>query len=619
MQNLQSCSEIAPLRRVLVHTPDAGLGYVPANKMEEWLYDDIVDLRRIRLEYEAFHTLLLLFLNPDKLFLDGKFALNEQGKIRREDGKRLLETNPEKEDYYVHSHPDEARVVDTQYLLQYGFEANPDAAFEMLISICAIEELHPSRITDLRAMLTHGKKDAFWYRELVKTLLSGKLVYEAQADGPPVRLPGNRARYLFAPIPNFIFTRDIGVTIGDHLLITKPKFYIRKREVQLMRFISEQYLCAGNPRKLIQVSEDDDFFQIEEKNQPEHRVSYEGGDIMMISDRHVLMGCSERTSPYAIQKLVHRLFWEPIKTGNDHGVEYVTVVKIGAKRSQMHIDTVFTHVREDVWALHAPLSEVWREEQRSLSWQTRHYNDELYQKSAKQVEREKDLELFQFYLHSDGKQIKADFQKEDDPERKQALKEQFKQLDFMLRPDKTRAYANAQDSLYTHRPKGLHDLLTQISVKEFGVSDGSKVKFVLSGMGIPPFEGREQWTDACNLFTLRSGVSVGYDRNPKTIVHFNEIMANEATIENLELVDHMVRCNRDRFRDRRTSTGEEIDLDHVLHVRDLFRFVVEKGLNAEQTKALIAGIKNTLILLPSDELSRARGGAHCMTMPLVRG
>jgi arginine deiminase len=32
-----------------------------------------------------------------------------------------------------------------------------------------------------------------------------------------------------------------------------------------------------------------------------------------------------------------------------------------------------------------------------------------------------------------------------------------------------------------------------------------------------------------------------------------------------------------------------------------------------------AQVENTLILLPSGELSRARGGSHCMSMPLLRG
>jgi arginine deiminase len=30
------------------------------------------------------------------------------------------------------------------------------------------------------------------------------------------------------------------------------------------------------------------------------------------------------------------------------------------------------------------------------------------------------------------------------------------------------------------------------------------------------------------------------------------------------------------------------------------------------------GLENTLILMPSAELSRARGGFHCMSMPLHR-
>ncbi|MDP5139259.1 MAG: arginine deiminase family protein, partial [Spirosomaceae bacterium] len=29
-------------------------------------------------------------------------------------------------------------------------------------------------------------------------------------------------------------------------------------------------------------------------------------------------------------------------------------------------------------------------------------------------------------------------------------------------------------------------------------------------------------------------------------------------------------------------------------------------------------IENTIILLPSAELSRARGGSHCMSLPILR-
>ncbi|MFZ6010473.1 MAG: arginine deiminase family protein, partial [Bacteroidota bacterium] len=38
----------------------------------------------------------------------------------------------------------------------------------------------------------------------------------------------------------------------------------------------------------------------------------------------------------------------------------------------------------------------------------------------------------------------------------------------------------------------------------------------------------------------------------------------------------------------------------------------------ESKKISIPEIQDTLILMPSAELSRARGGFHCMSMPLLR-
>ncbi|MEP6728740.1 MAG: arginine deiminase family protein, partial [Bacteroidota bacterium] len=90
-----------------------------------------------------------------------------------------------------------------------------------------------------------------------------------------------------------------------------------------------------------------------------------------------------------------------------------------------------------------------------------------------------------------------------------------------------------------------------------------------------PFDAREQWTDSCNLLALKEGVVLGYDRNDRTVDAFRE---NGFTI---------------------------------IHVHDL----IEK-LEAGETD--VAKMKDTLILMPSAELSRARGGFHCMSMPLLR-
>ena len=68
---------------------------------------------------------------------------------------------------------------------------------------------------------------------------------------------------------------------------------------------------------------------------------------------------------------------------------------------------------------------------------------------------------------------------------------------------------------------------------------------------------------------------LGYDRNDKTVEAFKE-------------------------------NGFEI-----VHAADLIQQMESGSVKAEN-------ISDTLILMPSAELSRARGGFHCMSMPLLR-
>ncbi|MEL6535020.1 MAG: arginine deiminase family protein, partial [Bacteroidota bacterium] len=340
--------ELGTLKRVLVHRPDAGIGLIPTHKTEEWLYDDIVDVPTMQREFDVFRKLLDLMV----------------GTAEATD---------------VREHP----VMDSQALLELLVAENPEDALELIISLCTLEEVNFPRKDDLLAMLEHGKTDPTLIKALVQTLLSGQLAYASLAGEKPHRLPAGAERYIFAPIPNFIFTRDIGITMGDHLLITQPKYDVRRREVWLFRFIAEHFLVRHRRPLRFSVGPDDHHFLQDTEQEKLKAVSYEGGDIMMISPRHVLIGWSERTTPYAIEKLVKQIFWLPIQTGSSTGIDTVSVVKIGARRSQMHIDTVFTHLRNDVWALHALLAEQWQ---------------------AEQVEsRIEPVEVFQYHLHEEGR------------------------------------------------------------------------------------------------------------------------------------------------------------------------------------------------------------------------
>lgn len=65
---------------------------------------------------------------------------------------------------------------------------------------------------------------------------------------------------------------------------------------------------------------------------------------MVVSKDHAMIGVSERTSLEAAHLAVHELFSRNV-------VKKVTVVKIPKKRDYMHIDTVFTQVKKNVWVM----------------------------------------------------------------------------------------------------------------------------------------------------------------------------------------------------------------------------------------------------------------------------
>src|SRR3954467_2676722 len=65
---LQVNSEIGTLKRLLVHSPDSGIGKVVPSKAQDWLFEDIVHLDTIRRkEYDFYTKILLYFLDPEKI------------------------------------------------------------------------------------------------------------------------------------------------------------------------------------------------------------------------------------------------------------------------------------------------------------------------------------------------------------------------------------------------------------------------------------------------------------------------------------------------------------------------------------------------------------------------
>ncbi|RZK48710.1 MAG: amidinotransferase [Pedobacter sp.] len=468
---VQVNSEIGTLKRLLIHSPDSGLGKVVPSKAQDWLFEDIVHLETMRKdEYDYYVKLLLYFLDPEKI-------ANKIKGIDAEVAQRNF-YKPGKAEFH---HSD--KVIELQQLLA-DILTDDIVRKKLAASICAIEGCSYKLQLELIAYAPE---------ELAKTLISGSL-----SDG----------RMIFAPVPNLIFTRDLGTTINNYILLNKPAKKARVRESLLMRYIFFNHpLFKENQARILEIP-DSEFHFLRPGEELENRTTIEGGDVMMISPQHVLIGVSERTTPYGAHEAMKLLFEHNV-------VEKVTIVRIPIKRDFMHLDTVFTMVKKNMWVL----------------------------------------------LQSIASVTEQKFQNPIDFLVKPEIKEQTEIIQF---------YKNGQSPKHF---QSMEELFTEISTQELGATE--PMEFIYSGLNEFPFDSREQWTDSCNLLALKEGVVLGYDRNDKTIEAFQ-------------------------------AKGFK-----VISVKDLLA-------DFEAGKISPKDVKDTLILMPSAELSRARGGFHCMSFPLER-
>lgn len=215
-------------------------------------------------------------------------------------------------------------VLETEQLIEEALDHDPQLRSELLDKVLDYEELPKSYLGQLATLANH---------ELTKVLISG---YEEVED-----------IIYFDPIPNFIFTRDIAITVQDHVIITKAAKEARARENLLTRFIflaHPMFRELKNSDKIINLN-NIDLFPPSRKGE---NVSIEGGDMMMIERDYLLIGCSERTTAHAFDSLKKHL--------HDKGIK-INMVKINipAERSFMHIDTLFTRIDTDAIVCYKPI------------------------------------------------------------------------------------------------------------------------------------------------------------------------------------------------------------------------------------------------------------------------
>ncbi|WP_116107758.1 arginine deiminase family protein [Lewinella sp. IMCC34191] len=229
-------------------------------------------------------------------------------------------------------------VLEIGTLLAEAIEASPKVTAESLELIVQWEEL-PHMYVEKLGKLTP--------EQLANVLITG---YEPEED-----------RVLFDPIPNFIFTRDIAVTINDHVLVTKAAKQARSRENYLTRMVivgHPMFAELWNSGRVINLNDVDKY----PPSRQGEKVYMEGGDVMLLHRDFLLIGDSERSTTYSIRQLADDLFARGV-------VKNVVRVSVPSERSFMHLDTIFTQIDRHDYVCFEPIIleggrqsgvEVWR-------------------------------------------------------------------------------------------------------------------------------------------------------------------------------------------------------------------------------------------------------------------
>lgn len=196
---------------------------------------------------------------------------------------------------------------------------------ELLSETFQIEEARREFIDELCRISTDQNLAAF-ESELCK-LSPDELFRFALTGTSPLKI-------IALPLPNLMFMRDVAAVVGNHVIISHPATSARAREGVIMHAVLKHHPSFSDySDKLIKLPEG---------------VTFEGGDLLVLSDRVVLLGDSQRTSFGGILSIVKNLF-------DRTDYEQVIMIDLPKNRYCMHLDTVFTLLSDDECMTYPPL------------------------------------------------------------------------------------------------------------------------------------------------------------------------------------------------------------------------------------------------------------------------
>lgn len=274
-------SETGTLRQVLVCRPGLAHRRLTPSNREELLFDDVFWVKQAQKDHDVFSGLM-----------------REQG----------------------------IEVLDVNTLLAEALDI-PEARSLVLDHRIVSNQVGTGMTAELRT----------WMEELSGLRLAEFLLGGLAVDDLPFKPEGLFGSYLghhgfiLPPLPNALFTRDNSVWIYGGVAMNPMYWPARRPETLLTTAIYRFHpKFAGN----VTVHWGDPT--------ADHGLAtLEGGDVMPIGNRTVLVGMGERSSPQGIGQLAQALFAKEV-------VDRVLAFRIPKSRAAMHLDTVFTLCGGDV-------------------------------------------------------------------------------------------------------------------------------------------------------------------------------------------------------------------------------------------------------------------------------
>jgi len=289
-------SEVGKLRKVLVHRPELSLRRLTPANHDELLFDDLLWVEHAQIEHDAF-TDHMRGRGVEVFYLEQMMV-------------EALQAHPEAQQRIVE------RVITP---LTVGLSLY-DELYELLL------EMAPQTLVrHLIGGLTKAEAQAMYD---LGTAEHTSLLAAASASNT----------FLLPPLPNSLFTRDSSSWIYGGVTLN-PMYYPARRaeavNVALVYHYHPLFSASGFEFWYPMDGALDRYQALDFGH-----ASLEGGDVMPIGNKTVLIGVSERTSPQMIEALAETLFAR-------EAAERVIACQMTRDRAHMHLDTVFTMLDRD--------------------------------------------------------------------------------------------------------------------------------------------------------------------------------------------------------------------------------------------------------------------------------